>query len=479
MTAGHTVTVGVKWASVSRFGRLGMQFITTVVLARLLSPSDFGLMGMTLVVIGFVDIFKDLGTAAAVIHRKDLSEELCSSVYWVNVAFGLCAMAAIYLLSPFVAQFYNEPRVSAILKTLSLTFFISGLATVHLALLERKLAFNTIAKIEISASAAGSLLGIGSALSGAGVWSLVFQSLTVVLVTTLLLIAVSKWKPGLIFRWSEVRSIGNYSLNLTGFNIFNYFARNADYLLIGKFLGAQSLGYYTLAYNIMLFPLQNISHIIGRVIFPYYSSIQHDNAGFRDAFLKVAGAISLVTFPMMFGIVTVAEPFIQTLFGPQWAPVVLLLKILALVGLIQSIGTTVGAIYQAKGRTDWLFRWGIASGTFMVLALAIGLQWNIVGVAVACAAASSILAYPNFAIPFRLIDLRTAELVKILSKPFLCSALMFVSIIALRTLLPDGFSDGLLLCIVIPAGIVIYILSSWFLNRDHVREVLGVVGFNI
>lgn len=475
----HGVASGVKWSSVSRFGRLGMQFVTTIVLARLLAPADFGLMGMTLVVIGFVDIFKDLGTAAAIIQRQDLSEELSSSVYWVNVAFGLCAMIIIYVSSPLVAQFYREPRITAILKALSLTFFISGLGILHLALLERKLAFNAIAKIEITAVASGSIIGIASALSGAGVWSLVFQSLSVVSVTTLLLTKASKWRPKLVFRWSEVRSIGNYSLHLTGFNIFNYFSRNADYLLIGKFLGAQSLGYYTLAYNIMLFPLQNISHIIGRVIFPFYSSIQSDNVSFRNAFLKVAGAIALVSFPMMFGIYAVALPFILTLFGARWEPVVILLKIFALVGLFQSIVTTVGAIYQAKGRTDWMFRWGVAVGMIAVISFVIGLKWGIVGVASAYAIASTILVYPNFAIPFRLIDLPVTELGKVLLKPLSCSILMFVSLFILSASLPVGLSNELTLGILVSAGIMIYILASWMINRNHVREVLSEIGFPI
>jgi len=310
---------GIKWSTVSQVGRQGTQLVTTIILARLLSPSDFGLVGMAMVVIGFIGIFKDLGTSAAIIQRKKLSEGLLSSIFWVNVGFGALAMAVLFFGAPLGGLFYHEPRVDAILRVLSLTFFISGLSILQQALLERSLAFKKLAKVEISAVAAGAAVGIGMAFSGFGVWSLVFQSLTTVSVTTILLWLFSTWRPKWIFHWSEVKSVSSYSLNLTGFSIFNYFARNADYLLIGRYLGAQDLGYHTLAYRILLFPLQNISSVIGRVMFPVYSGIREDNTRFAKAYLKVASTIALITFPMMLGVLALAKPFVLTVFGIKMA----------------------------------------------------------------------------------------------------------------------------------------------------------------
>ena len=156
--------------------------------------------------------------------------------------------------------------------------------------------------------------------------------------------------------------IGKYSLNLVGFNTFNYFARNADYLLIGRFLGATSLGIYMLAYRIMLYPLQSITTVISRVMFPAYSQLQDDDARFRSAYLRTAGMIALVTFPMMAGLwVSDRAHVVLTIFGQKWAQAIPLIKVLALVGMAQSIGATVGAIYQAKGRTDVMFRLGSLS----------------------------------------------------------------------------------------------------------------------
>jgi O-antigen/teichoic acid export membrane protein len=466
---------GVKWSAVSRFSQLGLQFLTTAVLARLLTPDDFGLVGMATVVIGFVDIFKDLGTSAAVIQRKNLSEELLSSIFWVNVAFGVIATTVLFALSPLGAAFYHEQRVTPILKVLSIAFFISGLSILQQAILERNLQFDKLAKLEIIGTLLGSIVGIGSALLGYGVWSLVYQSLTVTVVTTLLLWTFSGWRPKMIFHWDTVKSVSSYSLNLTGFNISNYFIRNGDYLLIGRFIGAEALGYYTLAYNLMLFPLQNISAVLGRVMFPAFSQIQDDDERFRSAYLRVAASIALVTFPMLVGLWAVAGPFVLTVFGSQWSPVILLIMILAPVGLSQSIGTTVGTIYQTKGRTDWMFRWGLASGSFRIIAFVIGIRWGVVGVAAAYSLSYLFLLYPGLAIPFRLIDLKIRDLGTALWRPFVNSLVMLLLVIACKTMLPADLASLPTLMVLVFTGIIVYILASFTFNREQVFFMLKLV----
>ncbi|MEB3215438.1 MAG: MOP flippase family protein [Nostocales cyanobacterium 94392] len=477
MSLKKQATSGIKWSSVSQIGRQVMQFATTAILARLLSPADFGLLGMATIVIGFVELFKDLGTSAAVIQRKNLSESLVHSIFWINLAFGILGTIILFITSPLVANFYEEPRVAPVLMLLSLTFLISGISILQKALLEKDLAFNKLAKIEIAAVFNGSAIGIVSASLGLGVWSLVYQSLTVTTVTTILLWITTRWKPKLVFTWNEVKQVSSYSLYLTGFNIFNYFSRNADYLLIGKFLGTEPLGYYTLAYRLMLYPLQNISAVLSRVMFPVFSQVQNDNARFSRAYLKVVATIALVTFPIMIGLWTVSEPFILTLFGSQWQPVIQLLMILAPVGMAQSVGTTVGTIYTSKGRTDWMLRWGAGSGILATFAIATGLQWGIVGIATAYAIATATLVYPSFAIPFRLIDLRVSDLIAVVWRPFLASLLMLGILMTLKMLiLPTSLANGWILGILVPTGFITYLLASWFINREQMQQFLEILG---
>jgi len=274
----HATASSIKWSVVSLAGRQGIQWAATVVLARLLAPSDFGLLTMSAVAIAIADLLGDLGTSSAVIQRKDPSQALLSSVFWTNVGIGLLSAVALFALSPLVASYYREPRISLILKVLALVLPISAAGTVQRSFLERDLAFQQLAKAEVCSALLASTVGIGMALHGYAVWSLVTQTLVASIATTILLWLVARWKPSLVYDRAEMRSIQRYSLNLAGFNIFNFFGRNADYLLIGRFLGTQNLGYYSLAYRIMFYPLQSISAVIGRVMFPVFARVQEDDS---------------------------------------------------------------------------------------------------------------------------------------------------------------------------------------------------------
>lgn len=464
------VVHGTKWSAASQYGRQGMQLVVSIILARLLSPSDFGLFSMTLVVTGFVALFNDLGTSAAVIQKREIPEALLCSIFWINIAFGVMATIVIFMVAPFAAKFYHEPRVTNVLRILCLTLVISGSSMLQKALLERELGFKKLAKAEIIGTMFGSFVGIGLAVKGAGVWSLVFQAITVVCVTTILFWRTSNWRPKIIFRWDELRSITNYSLNLLGHSVMNYLGRNIDYLLIGRFLGAQNLGYYTLAYRIMLYPLENIAWVINRVIFPFFSRLQDDDARLRQIYLKIAGVIALFSFPMMLGLVEVSEHFILTVFGLKWDKVALLLKILAPVGLVQSLATMNGSIYGAKGRTDLQFRVGIVFTLLFSACFAVGLRWGIVGVAVAYAITTAILTFPSFVIPFRLINLRVQEFGTALLRPLLASLMMQMVIIVLKLALRKEMASEWVLFILVFAGGIAYFVASWLMNREQVRE---------
>lgn len=469
---------GIKWSAFSQVGRQAMQLLTTVILTRFLTPSDFGLVGMAMVVVGFVNIFKDLGTAAAVIQRKELPGTLLSSIFWVNTGFGTLAMFCLLITAPIAGWFYRDSRVVPVLQILSTSFLISSFGTLQQALLERKLAFNTLAKLEVVSVLSGSITGIGLALGGAGVWSLVFQTLITASVASILLWFSSSWRPEWEFHWNDAKSISRFSLNLTGYSIFNYFARNADYLLIGRYLGAQDLGYYTLAYRILVFPLQNISAVVSRVMYPVLSTMQDDNKRFVLAYLRVVVAIALISFPLMMGLFVLAEPLVLSFFGQAWMPVIPLIRIFAPVGMLQSIGATAGVIYQVKGQTGWMLRWGIFAGTFAVIAIVIGLYWGIVGVAATYAVASLILFYPGLAIPYQLINLKFVHMLVEILPSLLCSSAMFVFLFTFKRILPEQWPDILILIISVITGGVVYFLASWLMNRERLKEVWQLAVLN-
>ena len=429
---------------------------------------------MATLVIGFVNLFKDLGTSSAVIQSRDASEDLLSSVFWANVGFGALASLVLLATSSWIAAFYHQPRLTAILRVLALNFVISGLSILQQALFERKLQFRILARVEMTGVMVGAMVGVGSAFAGAGVWALVAQSISSTASISLLLWYFSDWRPRLIFHRGEINRVRSYSLNLLGFNVFNYFARNADYLLIGKFLGATPLGIYTLAYRMMLYPLQSITTVICRVMFPVYSKLQDDDASFRVVYLRTASMIAFVTFPLMLGLFAVAEPFIRTVFGAKWIPVIPLIRIFAPVGMLQSIESTVGAIYQAKSRTGAMFLWGIFSGLLSIGAFAVGLHWGVLGVTIGYAVWSAVILVPCLVIPFRFIDLPLEAFARALMRPLAASLLMGAGVMLLH-LAVGGLPQFVLFPVLVGAGALFYVLASWMINRSQINEIVGLL----
>jgi PST family polysaccharide transporter len=229
------------------------------------------------------------------------------------------------------------------------------------------------------------------AFAGYGVWALVAGSIAGTVTNTVLYHALCLWHPKLLFRWSDVRSVFAFGAHVTGFNFFNYFARNSDSAIIGAFLGAKPLGFYSLAYGIMLRPLDAVTNVLGAVLFPAFSRMQHDDARLKAAYLRACGAIAFVTFPMMLGLMAVAHPFVEVVLGAKWLPAVPLIVILAPLGAIQSIGQTANQLLLAKGRSDWYFRWGAVASVVYVCCFFAGLPWGVTGVAVSFLIASSAL----------------------------------------------------------------------------------------
>lgn len=481
MNSKTAVVSGIKWTTASTMGRRVLGLVANIVFARLLAPADFGLVAMAGVLLGFVDIFKDLGTGAALVREKEVRPGLLSSVFWLNCCFGLAVTLLMFAMSPLVAGFYQETRVQPVLAAMALSFVLSSLSIVHTSLLMREMAFERLAKVELAASVLSYAIGIGAALLGHGVWSLVYQVIANAALGTLFAWSVSRWRPRLVFAWSEIRGITGYSLNLAGYNIFYYFSQNIDNLLIGRFLGSEALGLYDLAYKLMTFPMQAISAVFGRVMLPYYARAQDDLPRFRQAFLRVAGAIAFITFPMMVGLLAVREHFVFAVFGAAWAPVIPLLAMFAPLAAIRSVLTTTGSIYVATGHTGLQLRWGMLSNLIVLAGLALGLKWGIVGVAAGFTATSILLLYPNLAIPFRLIGMTVSQLLRALARTIACTTLMFVLVEGTGLLLGhSGLSrtapHGAVLALLTAVGVGGYLAATWLFNRAMLKELLVITG---
>ena len=468
---------GAAWSAIGRAGEQVVSLLGTTILARLLTPEDYGLVGMVSPVIGFILIFRDLGTAAAIIQRPVLRDEFVASLFWMNLLFGAGAFLTGAILAPWIAAFYQTPALTPVMRALSLSFVLSSFGIVPSGMLSRQLAFRRIVLVEIACAAAGVAVAVTMASLGYGVWSLVAASVTKTTLESALFLSLCSWRPRWLFRFEEIRSVYSFSANLAAFQVVNFFARNADNILIGRYLGAASLGYYRLAYNLMLYPLQNVTAVLGRVLFPALAQVQDDHPRFRRGYLKTCVAIATITFPAMLGLMAVAGPFVEVLLGSNWTPVALLLVILAPVGLVQSIGSTVGSIYTAKGRTALMFRVGLAASVLVVASFVVGLRWGIVGVAASYAIMSFAIALPLLGIATRLVELPVSTVLKTLAPVLGFALLMLVPVALLRLGLEKvaALPALMVLASTVALGLIVYATSLIYWRPAFLRDLLETV----
>lgn len=371
---------GIKWVSLSQLSKILSQVISMVVLARLIPPSEFGVMSIAMVVVAFSSLFRDLGTSSAIIQRKHLTQELLSAILGLNIITASLITFIIIIFSPFVASFFNENKLIYVLPILSLSFPVMGLGSVQLSLLERDSIFKPVAIIEILASFISLLLAIISAFIGFGVYSLVILNISSAIISTSLLWLVNKWRPSKehLFNLKEIKGIFSFSGHLTLFNLINYFSRNADNIIIGKILGTTILGAYSLAYRIMLFPLQSMTFVISRTLYPVMSRNQNDNDEIYKLYIKITNLIFFIVCPLMLGLTILREPFVILVFGEKWILTADILFWLAPTAIIQAILSTTGSVFMAKGKTNILFLLGIIGMILQVGAFIIGAQYDIV-----------------------------------------------------------------------------------------------------
>ena len=446
---------GLSWSALSQVVKQLNAFIITAILARLLRPSDFGLIGMATVFTQFAAVVGESGFTGALIQKQHLGDEHYSTVFWLNIVAGFLLMFGMAITAPFIAQFYSNPALIPVLRAISISFLLASFGVVQQALLMKSMNFKSLMIRDIAAMSAGGITGIALAASGFGVWSLVGQLLVFTLADAIALWSSSSWRPKFVFSKNAALEIFSFSAHLMGFNVTNYIARNTDYLLIGKFLGSESLGLYTLAYKLMLVPLQNVSWVVSRVMFPAFSKIQHDLDVVRKSYLKLVKIISLVTFPMMAGLCVLAPETVRVFFGARWSGAIVPIQIFCFCGMVQSLTTIGGIIYQSQGRPDIQFKMSLANTALTVIVILISLRWGIVGVAAGYTLFTVLWSHLSFYIASRLIQLPYLKLYgQILASLALCFVLM-AEMLAVKHFLAS--SDIKIMAVITVVG-----LSSYF-----------------
>lgn len=395
----------------------------TVVLARLLTPEDYGLVGMVVIVTGFVLLFKDLGLASATIQKEDLSLEQVSTLFWINVGLSVLIMLVTAAAAPLVARFYGEPRLTAITVAYAVGFLFGGLSVQHEALLRRQMRFAALAAAEIASIVAGLAVAVALAWRGAGYWALVVNQLVIGVVYAACVWAACGWRPGRPRRGAGVRPMLAFGGNLTGFTVVNYFARNLDNMLIGRYWGSVQLGLYAKAYQLLLLPIDQINTPITSVAVPALSRLTGEPERYRQAYRRLLEKVAILTMPLMALLVATSDWVVAIVLGPKWEGVGRIFAVLGCVGLVQPIANTTGWLFVSQGRARQMFQWGMIGGTVTVAGIVAGLPWGAFGVAVSYSAVSLCVVIPAlFWFVGREGPVRTGDFYRIIAAP-LCAAL--------------------------------------------------------
>jgi PST family polysaccharide transporter len=483
----RAATGGVLWTASSHAARQIVQLGVTVVLARALAPDDFGLIGMAAVALAFVAPLNEMGMGAALVQRKDLTPSHAGSVFWFQIGLTLGAAGLFVLAAPLLAGFFGREDLAPLLRVMCWTLPLGAVAAAPQALLLRGLRFGHVAFVETFALGASGAIAVVLALAGWGVWSLAAQSVAAAGITAALMLPLSGFNPlssAARPAAARLKELARFSAPLTGYQILNFFSRNLDDVLIGRFLGAQALGYYGMAYRIMMFPLQKVSGIVGRVSFPTFASMGDDIARIRAVYLKSVQYIALITFPLMAAVMVTAPELTRVAFGPQWGPVAPLVRVLAIAGMTGAVGTTVGSLFLARGRSGLMLRWEMAASCVYILAIVIGMRWGLMGVAVAYTTASLTLWPLSHLVANRLIDLRMGKFLRALAPAAGVGAGLALALSALRAAWSPGGPSGHLAFLLACGAVSLGVLAAGALLRrpaglgemmDLARETLSAL----
>lgn len=378
MTSLKTKTIsGLFWSFIDNFSRYGLTFIIGIILARLLSPSDFGIIGMLSIFFAVSTTFIDSGFSMALIRKQNTTDTDLSSVFYFNIILGVLFYMILFLSAGLISDFFNEPKLVLFVRILGIGVIIGSFSSIQQTILTKEINFKLQTKISIISTLVSGIVGISLAYGGYGVWSLVIKSLIGQFVISLLLWTWNKWKPKLVFSVKKLKEMFSFGYKLMLSGLLNTIFQNIYYLIIGKYFSATDLGYYTRADQFNKLPSQNITSVIQRVSYPVLSEIQNDNLRLAIVYKKIIKSTMLISFVSMFMMISVAKPLILTLLGEKWLPSVTYLQLLGFVGMLYPLNAINLNMLNVQGRSDLFLRLEIIKKIMVVPVIMIGIYWGI------------------------------------------------------------------------------------------------------
>lgn len=465
---------GVGWSVIDQGVRQFIGLGIGAVLARLLSPPEFGLVGMVTVAIGFLNVFRDFGLGASLIQKTTLSHDEINAVFWANVILGALIGLFIFVAAPLISSFYNQPPLLHLTQVMGFNFFLGSVGLVPDALIRKNIDFKAYFFRNLSTTIFAGVLAIVLAYYDFGYWALVYQSLFSTLGSVIIGFRMISWRPTLKWKVSVLAPFAKFSLPLLGENTINYWVRNVDNLLIGKTLGPAPLGIYSKAYSLMLLPVRQISGTLSRVMLPSFSLIKDDRQRVWNNYLKISTVIAFITFPLMAYLGIFAKEVIYIIYGPNWTEVVPIFKAFCILGALQSIGTLCGSVFVSQGKTLTLFRLGLFTKAFMILGIVGGLYLNgIMGVVYGYTVTSGLAFILESYFLARILEEKVVGMFRNLAPEVLSSLVLICSLYA-ANMLTAGLPSMVKLSIGFFAGMPVYLLALKLFKSSSINLLVNL-----
>ena len=365
------------WSAVDAFGTRGVQFVIGIVLARLLEPAQFGLLAMLTVFMAIAQSLLDSGFSAALIQKKQLSQEDASSVFYFNVVISVIMAVLMCWAAPWIAAFFRQPTLIALSRGMSLVLVINAFGAVQATLLRRNLDFKVQTQISLVSGVGSGAVGILMAYRGFGVWSLVGQQIAAAAIKSAMLWGTNRWRPGFVFCFGSLGQMFNYGMWVMLSGLLNQIFINLYDIVIGRVFSPAALGFYTRARRLEEMPSQTLSQIITRVSFPVFSAIQDDDVRLKNGLRKAISMLMFVNCPVMLGLAAVARPLVIVLLTEKWLPCVPYVQLLCVAGMLLPLHTLNLNMLMAKGRSDLFFNLEVLKKSFVVVSIWIFWRWGI------------------------------------------------------------------------------------------------------
>lgn len=475
MTLRAQVLSGLRWTVSARLLSQLITWAITLVVIRLLTPADYGLLAMASVFIVFFSMVSEMGLGSALVQKTTVDDRELKGVFGLVLLVQFAIAGLLVAIAPLIAAFFGEPKLVAIVRIMALQFAIAGFAVIPDALLRRAMEFRKRSILGLTSALIGGMTTLALALAGAGVWALVAGTLCAGLWRTVGLHFLAPFLAWPAFSLAGIQAILRFGGHLTASQLLGFFYKQADVVIAGKWLGKEALGVYSVALDLASLPNDRISGLINQVAFPAFSRMQSDVGAIGQKLLYGVRVLSLGAFPILWGISSVAPEIVAVILGPKWGDAAVPLQVLALAMPLRMIGHFLPNATLGIGRSDITFRNALLGALLMPVAFLIAVNWGIIGLSVAWLAGWPLLLLQNITRSAPALGLRVSDFLAALARPALAASIMYAAVLVTRTLIPDRVASVMVLFLLVLVGAIAYLAASWTFNKRGVEEAFDLV----